>query len=729
MPLPQHPRNLLIAIREQQGWTQLEIAERLGTTQANISKWENDPTTLSVDQIARLARTYGCAVETLVSGLTQPQEQFGGIDCGEPYKELDRQLKLLDEYLKSQNSNDDRQHDPFDRLEFAKTVRRFRRKPAVAAIGSVDAGKSTILNTLIGRSDLPEDYTATTKRITRVYHKQEKPGWLHDSENVIILRKQVSVDQLLDKEEADAHIVTIGTYALLEPFGTHDGKYADDSEADSIIVYADAPLLRSCYLIDFPGYGHNQTDNDNVRLVLQEATVVLYLSTANGFMLEPDVAQLAPIIECLPLLEKYDPGFPTLGHLMIVASQAFRRIIDEKLAKIMSKAAHRIERALGETRLKRRSSWIGRKIGENTISRQIFAFERDDPRRRDELFSFFQTLCSTHLPKAWSRLASEQVTTFKAAATMQCKETVRRWEMTLKEIEVASKQLAEMKQGEPKRKQKLDKQTKHLEESIRVFKDLADRNVKNIMAKWLDQDKVKGQIEARYKDKDDAQKSALVYILEQIQDEIEIECRKDALSLKTDLDALLDEYSLTVSKISNIPTGELLLPDFDAKAAFIAGVAGIGSIGILSSVVASWGVPLIGMSFLAGLGGAGSFLAMLGGPVGIAVGLLVAGIAWAIYSKSWEEALAKKLVQSLRERDVEGHFRTGVARLWSETEATYAEGIAKLEDKYQKHMANLHEIVHNHQGGKEKIEAELSAVKGSQSFFEGLPWKEASPGR
>ena len=282
----------------------------------------------------------------------------------------------------------------------------------MAAIGSFDAGKSTVLNTMVGHPHLPEDYTPTTKRITRMYHRLEKPGWLHDSENVIILKKNSSVDHLLDETKARKdNIVTVGTYALLKSFGTHDGEYANDSNADSIIVYADAPLLRSCNLIDFPGYGHDQADEERAQLVLREADVVMYLSPSNGFMMQPDIARLAPIIECLPLFEKQDPGFPTLGHLMIIASQAYQNISDDQLAKIKAKAAVRIERSLGDTRLKRRSKLIVRDIGEKTISRQIFSFERDDPRRRNDFFSFFQTLCGTHLPEAWRCFVSAQVTT------------------------------------------------------------------------------------------------------------------------------------------------------------------------------------------------------------------------------------------------------------------------------------------------------------------------------
>src|SRR5262249_52876142 len=152
-------------------------------------------------------------------------------------------------------------------------------------------------------------------------------------------------------------IVTVGPYSLLEEFGTYDGEYAHDPTADSLIVFTDAPLLRCCYLLDFPGYEDNATDEQRIEQVLREADVIFYLSNTTGFMSQSDIARLGPTIECLPSLEKRSSDFPTLGHLMIVASHAYySQVTDEDLAVIKRKAAFRIERALGETRLKNRSS-------------------------------------------------------------------------------------------------------------------------------------------------------------------------------------------------------------------------------------------------------------------------------------------------------------------------------------------------------------------------------------
>lgn len=137
-----HPRNVLVTMREQKGWTQTQIAEQLGTTQANISKWESNPTALSIDQLMILARTYGCPVEALLSGLSQQPEPFGGIDCGAPYKNLDHDLELLELYLKdhledyTKSIQKSTQSNDIDNpAQIARSIRKFQKASSCCGWG------------------------------------------------------------------------------------------------------------------------------------------------------------------------------------------------------------------------------------------------------------------------------------------------------------------------------------------------------------------------------------------------------------------------------------------------------------------------------------------------------------------------------------------------------------------------------------------------------------------
>src|SRR5947209_10822090 len=51
--------------REQRGWTQSELAERIGTTQINVSRWENGVTTPSPYYRQRLGELFGKSIQEL----------------------------------------------------------------------------------------------------------------------------------------------------------------------------------------------------------------------------------------------------------------------------------------------------------------------------------------------------------------------------------------------------------------------------------------------------------------------------------------------------------------------------------------------------------------------------------------------------------------------------------------------------------------------------------------
>jgi len=51
--------------REQQGWTQSELAEHVGTTQINVSRWENHVTVPSPYYRQRLGELFGKSIQEL----------------------------------------------------------------------------------------------------------------------------------------------------------------------------------------------------------------------------------------------------------------------------------------------------------------------------------------------------------------------------------------------------------------------------------------------------------------------------------------------------------------------------------------------------------------------------------------------------------------------------------------------------------------------------------------
>ena len=61
--------------RNQLGWTQEELAEKVGVTFQAVSKWENGKTAPDIMLLPTLAKIFSCTIDELFSMPTQAKEQ------------------------------------------------------------------------------------------------------------------------------------------------------------------------------------------------------------------------------------------------------------------------------------------------------------------------------------------------------------------------------------------------------------------------------------------------------------------------------------------------------------------------------------------------------------------------------------------------------------------------------------------------------------------------------
>ncbi len=128
-------------------------------------------------------------------------------------------------------------------------------------------------------------------------------------------------------------------------------------------------------------------------------------------------------------------------------------------------------------------------------------------------------------------------------------------------------------------------------------------------------------IEQRYKDKKEAQKYASAYVLENIQ--AETQRFRGSLIDETSklIETFLKDYNVKIGKFGDANMGEIYTP-FDAKGAFLGGLAGLGTLGTLgalgawASTLGNLGGYIIvakGVSALSALG-----ISFAGGSAGVA---------------------------------------------------------------------------------------------------------------
>ena len=87
----------LIALRKKNGWSQEELAEKMGVSRQAVSKWEGAQTVPDLDKILQMARLFGVSTDYLLKDEMENEEHVGD---GEPMEEKKKiSLPFAHEYL------------------------------------------------------------------------------------------------------------------------------------------------------------------------------------------------------------------------------------------------------------------------------------------------------------------------------------------------------------------------------------------------------------------------------------------------------------------------------------------------------------------------------------------------------------------------------------------------------------------------------------------------------
>lgn len=65
---------MIVALRKEQGMTQLELAEKMGVTDKAVSKWERDLSFPDVNSIPKLAEIFNVSIDELMQVQTHMKE-------------------------------------------------------------------------------------------------------------------------------------------------------------------------------------------------------------------------------------------------------------------------------------------------------------------------------------------------------------------------------------------------------------------------------------------------------------------------------------------------------------------------------------------------------------------------------------------------------------------------------------------------------------------------------
>lgn len=711
--------------------TQSAFAELIGVEQSSISRWEKDPDSIPFQIIQRILEKTGASYEEL-TGWKKPIPN--PLIVENTWKKADFTKCTLSEYianaLKQIDLPEEQRKAYIDDLSAGINASLI--KPKVAIVGRSDTGKSTLINALLGSDKMPTAWTPTTSIAVYIKHISDRPAFIEEDawvfSNHLGDENMWNERQLYDEEYCRSWKIAAGGVEILRSFGTRQGENYD-KEAGAAVIFLDAPILKTCDIVDLPGFGtETESDDDITFAAAQKSDVIIYLSQANGFMRIEDITYLKRNISELPVWEdKTSNNLVPLSNLFIVASQAHTVNNGNRaqLAEILDVGCKNLLKTLPSgywTEREKVSGHIYSDEGYAELRARFFAYTTDI---QDICKPFNEELTKILevLPVIINERTKAFVRNYVASRKPNLTSEIQKYEGIVAERERYESLLKEIEANELSRVRDNDARKKDVRADIsRLHKESVDE-FSSYFSSVINVDAlVKLMREKGIKNK----KEDVELFGSSIQSMLQAQCDTILKTKSEKLSERTKDYITAFSESIAKPFEDNSINvDFDAGWAFASALSALGMIGGFGTFLASTisGVLLLtgagfslGTSILIGAMGSSIF-----GPIGIALGLLIAaglGIV-KLFGGGWEKSVAKKIVAALEENNVAAEFRVGISKYWDQTEAAFDQAAAKLDEDWNAYVENLRETINSYDINE--IQSKIATLKFLSDFFENIP--------
>ena len=707
--------------------TQSAFAELIGVEQSSVSRWEKDPDSIPFQVIQKILEKTGATYEEL-TGWKKPIPK--PLEVENTWEKANFTKCTLSEYisvaLKEMEISDECRKAYIDDLQNGIVANLV--KPKVAIVGRSDTGKSTLINALLGTEKMPTSWTPTTSIAVYIKHISDRPSFIE--EDVWVFTNQLGEENLWDErklhdeEYCRSWKIGAGGVEILRSFGTRQGENYD-KEAGAAVVFLDAPILKTCDIVDLPGFGTETESDDNITFATaQKADVVLYLSQANGFMRIEDITYLKRNITELPTWEKNGENtLKPLSNLFIIASQAHtvnngNRV---QLKEILDVGCANLLKTLPD------GYWDDRKIlsgyayannGFEELRSRFFAYTIDIP----DICSPFNAALTEileSLPAIINEKAKVFVRNYVESRKPNLTSEIQKYEGIVAEREKYVDLLAEIDKNELSRIKDNDKRKNNVRDEIsRLSNDSIDEFTR-YLSDTINTDALVQLIKSKgIKNK----KDDIELFGSSLQSMVQERCEKILTQKSELLTEKTKEYITSYTQSISRPFDKNSIDvDFDAGWAFASALSNLGLIGGFGGFLAS---TIYGTILLAGAGLSigtsifgGIVTSSIFGPIGIAVGLLIAGgLALAkLFGGGWEKNVAKKIVAAFDENDFSEKFREGIRKYWEQTENAFDQAAAKLDEDWNDYVNNLRETVNGYD--IDELQRKIANLKKTHLIF------------
>lgn len=727
-------QKFLISSRENAGLSQSDVAARsevfgIGKTldQRTVSRIEKQPMTVDAIKIAGYLSAVGIQPNKyyeLLTEYTYKEDGFIMSNVGKnSIKDKVENAKGLIASVKSHVASYDHEYidtinltDKIEQLEIAADG--LNRKPIIGCFGHFDAGKSTILNTIINKSLLPADYQPATCVVNLIMHETDKPKTI--SGKVAVFKKGFKPHMINSFSQVEEFLIEQGGVDILERLGVHDYEDESDNDAYMAIVFSESEILRSVWLLDTPGDLNSSDDSDTEKALggVELADGIIFVSNHTGFLKDGDLGFASNIIRHKPPIDKSCE----LEHLIFIQSHCHSGISKSDVSKVQKKAFSRTKKQLDNLIF---NSWledgfITELPSCDDLVGRVQAFWRENEEYRTntlekvaKMASYLTTNQESIVDKYISNLLDGVEGLLKSEVNiLNSKKTE-----SLERIREVNEQDARFRNISTQLVEEFNQLIDSCESRKKHDVDAMSTYYKyNTSADGLEE-----LINDTYSDKKDAQSELGNYISQLLTSKLESTLKASGKTVSNEIDSLLSKWQEAAPSISTINIDHSIdglgtdFSAFNSKAAFVGGLAGLGSLGAMalyvSTIASNLGAYLLvgkAAGVLASFGLVGSvtsvtsFVAAIGGPItiGIALAAAVGYIIYRLVGGSWQKSLAKKASEAIRKESVFDNIEKAISDFWNSTAKAIKAGLEELitqTDDYIEKLKSDAEVQYNSQ--------------------------------
>lgn len=707
--------------------TQSAFAELLGVEQSQISRWEKDPSSISVPTIQLIMSRTGATFEE-VTGWTKPVIE--PLNVADQWEKVDFTKKSLLDYIES--ALDSHAITDEEKEQYIKGLKdgllQNLVKPQVTIVGRSDTGKSTIINALLGTDKMPTSWTPTTSIAVYIKHMDDRPSFIE--EDVWVFKNQVGKEQLWNERRLNDEAycrqwkIAAGEAGVLKSFGTRQGEKSD-KQAGSAVVFVDSPILKNCDIVDLPGFGTELESDDTITFeAAQRSDVIIYLSQANGFMRIEDITYLKQNISSLPVWEQQQQNkLKPLSNLFVVASQSHTVNSGnrEELKGILNTGCNALLKTLPA------EYWAGRKTtsgydyvgyGKLELRDRFYTYTTDIPDLCKKFNASLKETLET-LPSIIDGRAKIYVENYVATQKPNLQKELHKYQGIVDERDKYIELLNDIKVKELERCKSSDARKTQVLDAINILKQESMDEFSDYISETINIDALVHMMKARgvSNKKADIEQFGS-YLQSVLQERCEDILKKKSEQLAGKTEDYIQGFSEDIGTAFNKNNIEL---DFDVAWVFASALSALSLLGGLGAFVYSvgWWYAL-GISFGTAFT-MGTMTVSLFGPIGIAVGLILfAGLGiLKLFGGGWEKKVAKKIVSAFESEGIPEKFREGIAEHWNQTTSAFNVAAANLEEKWRKYVKDLEKTVNEYDINQ--LDCKIKSLKNVSDFFDYIP--------